>query len=411
MVGCRLNQAEIEAFARDFCAHGYDVVESADVADIIVVNTCCVTQKAAADSRKMLRHYQRDSDARVIGTGCWNSAFPEEAQILLGGTNSVSNQEKHLITDRFPDNSTVSIFPGKVSLGPRQRTRAFVKVQDGCNNRCSYCLTHIARGVSRSEPIEKILQTVSRLVESGTKEVVLTGVQLGSWGKDLGEARIFQLIDALLNQTSIPRIRLSSIEPWDVSEELIKRYENPRLLPHLHIPVQSGSDNVLRRMRRPSTSSQLKQLFQLILTNPVPIALTTDIIVGFPAETENDLSETINFIQDNGFSGGHVFKFSPMPGTDAATMANKIADKEKKERLDRVQACFNQLRHSACQNKVGKNESVLFETQRNQTVEGYTPDFLRVSAISDLDISNTIQRVLILNVTEDHILSGKIVNG
>jgi threonylcarbamoyladenosine tRNA methylthiotransferase MtaB len=264
MVGCRLNQAEIEAMAREFSTQGYQVVDREEKADLIVVNTCCVTLKAAADSRKMLRHYQTHTTARVISTGCWNSVFTEQAHALLKETDQIVNNDKDRLVELVTEIREPDVYTRNLHLGHRQHTRGFVKVQDGCNNRCSYCLTQIARGASRSESVDRIITTINLLVDSDIKEVVLTGVQLGSWGKDLGKLRIYNLIDRILESTHIPRIRLSSIEPWDVSKELIERFVDPRLCQHLHIPIQSGSDQVLRLMRRPFACKDINGLLDMI---------------------------------------------------------------------------------------------------------------------------------------------------
>jgi len=409
MVGCRLNQAEIEALARDFTSQGYQVVDHSVKADLIVVNTCCVTLKAAADSRKMLRHYQTHTNARVISTGCWNSAFPEQADDLLDTNNQISNEQKIQLVDLVADLKPPLTPTQGIQLGHRQRTRAFVKVQDGCNNRCSYCLTQIARGPSRSEPLERILSTINSLVDNGIKEVVLTGVQIGSWGKDLGDLRIHDLISAILEQTEIPRLRLSSIEPWDVSEALVERFDDPRFCPHLHIPIQSGSDQVLRGMRRPLSKSELSGLLNMIRNHQKSLAVTTDIIVGFPGETQADLQETLEFIETNSFSGGHVFKFSPMPGTEACVLPNQVQESVRKERLKQVQSLFDRLSETAMERKVGTVQEVLFEASKKGAFEGYTPDYFRVKTNADEDLTNTIRNVELIRLSPEGNLEGRLV--
>ena len=409
MVGCRLNQAEIEALARDFTSQGYQVVDQSMKADLIVVNTCCVTFKAAADSRKMLRHYQTHTNARVISTGCWNSAFPEQADDLLDTNNQISNEQKIQLVDLVAELKPPLTPTQGIQLGHRQRTRAFVKVQDGCNNRCSYCLTQIARGPSRSEPLERILSTINSLVDNGIKEVVLTGVQIGSWGKDLGDLRIHDLISAILEQTGIPRLRLSSIEPWDVSEALVERFDNPRFCPHLHIPIQSGSDQVLRGMRRPLSKSELSGLLNMIRNHQKSLAVTTDIIVGFPGETQADLQETLEFIETNGFSGGHVFKFSPMPGTNACVLPNQVQESVRKERLKQVQSLFDRLSETTMERKVGTVQKVLFEASHKGAFEGYTPDYFRVKTSADGNLTNTIRKVELVKVWPEGKLEGRLV--
>ena len=410
MVGCRLNQAEIEAMAREFANRGYRVVDQALRADLIVINTCCVTLKAAADSRKMLRHYQTHTSARVIGTGCWNSAFPEQAHALLDGANQITNKNKNHLVDLLADlQSSPTAHFGAIDMGSRQRTRAFVKVQDGCNNNCTYCLTQIARGRSRSESTEKIVDTINMLVSSGTKEVVLTGVQIGSWGKELGDYRIHNLIDEVLQKTKVLRLRLSSIEPWDVTKELLSRFDNPRFCPHLHIPIQSGSDQVLRAMRRPLSKPDLNELFQTIRLVRPNLACTTDIIVGFPGETSVDLKETLDFIESNQFAGGHVFKFSPMPGTEAYTLPNQVQDSIRKARLEYVLALLDRLSAEKMHTKVGSTEDILFEAHRANSCEGYTPDYYRVRTEGDNTLTNTIRKVILNSVLPEGKFEGRLV--
>jgi len=409
MLGCRLNQAEIEALARDFSAHGRKVVNQAEDADLIVVNTCCVTLKAAADSRKMVRHYQNHTNARVISTGCWNTAFPEQATEFLDQVDRIPNQNKsslvNLLLGEAKDGSSTSV----INLGRRNRTRGFVKVQDGCNNRCSYCLTQIARGPSWSEQTDQIINTIQGLQLAGVKEVVLTGVQIGSWGKELGILRIYNLVDSILDNTEIKRLRISSIEPWDVTDDLINRFDNSRFCPHLHIPIQSASDNILKVMRRPYSKKDLSLLISAIRAKNAEIAITTDLIVGFPGETDSDLQQTIEFIETNGFSGGHVFKFSPMPGTDASLLPNQVQESVKKVRLKQVQALLDRLSLAAMQRKVGSTQEVLFETGNKGLYEGYTPDYFKVQTSVQSNLTNTIQNVKLENVRPDLNFEGRLI--
>ena len=263
MVGCRLNQAEIDLFSLKYVSLGHEVVDNPADADLILVNTCCVTKKASADSRKKIHKFQRETNARVIAMGCWPSAMHDDAIKILSPKDLILNDEKFCLLDYSKIDLTG--IDEKPRLGSRNRTRAFVKVQDGCRNACSFCLTTIARGQSRSIPAEQVISYIQRLEILGYKEIVLTGVQLGSWGKDFGlSTTIVDLITQILSKTNIHRIRLSSIEPWDVSEELINLFSDKRLCNHLHIPIQSGSNNVLKAMRRPGNTSDLIKLFSMI---------------------------------------------------------------------------------------------------------------------------------------------------
>ena len=278
----------------------------------------CVTAKACADSRKTIRHYQRETNAEVVATGCYVSAFEGQAFELVGESRLFPNESK----DALPSLITGINLPrdsffvsGKPELGPRSRTRGFLKVQDGCNNYCTYCLTRVARGKSRSIPADEVIQQAQQAETSGIKEIVLTGVQIGSWGKDFaGEARIADLVNALLRRTSIPRVRISSIEPWDIDDALLGCFSNPRLCPHLHIPLQSGSEAVLQRMARPFSAESFRLLMLKIQEKLPGLMISTDLITGF-GKPKRYLKRRL---VEMDFSGGHVFKFSPMVGTVGA---------------------------------------------------------------------------------------------
>ncbi len=299
MVGCRLNQAEIERMASDLTARGQEIVANPTEADYVLINTCCVTAKAAADSRKMVRHYQRSTGAKVLAMGCWVSAFPQVSAELVGSDAIFTPENRELVLQRFNNGENGSAVIReefvKPDLGSRSRTRSFIKVQEGCNNACSYCLTRIARGKSRSIPAEEVVRQIAQSEDLGVQEVVLTGVQIGAWGKDLeGNVRISDLIEAILLHTKVPRIRISSIEPWDVDEHLLACFEDTRLCPHLHLPLQSGSDTILKRMARPITIARYRKLIESINKRLPELAITTDIIVGFPGETETLFEERSN---------------------------------------------------------------------------------------------------------------------
>lgn len=406
MVGCRLNQAEIEKLSLDLVREGHEVCTDPVDAELIVVNTCCVTAKAAADSRKMVRHYRRETSAQVLVTGCWTSVFGQEASALTLPELVVPNQLKGEIPDLIGRNFVAGRdVQRKPELGHRSRTRAFVKVQDGCNNRCSYCLTRVARGASTSVPQDEVIARVQDLCQMGVKEIVLTGVQLGSWGRDLERKQdLGILIKSILEETDIPRVRLSSIEPWDVNGELLECWQNPRVCRHLHIPLQSGSDGVLQSMRRPcSPVAFLRVLDAVQQTDPL-ISVTTDIIVGFPGETESDFDQTLALVRQAGFSGGHVFRFSPMPGTAAAELPGQVPSLVKDERAKVLALEFAQAKLAYGRSKIGQDVEVLWETGKpvGQTTRysGLTSDELRASILSGAHLQNTLTRARVQSVDE-----------
>lgn len=419
MVGCRLNQGEIEKMAATLQTQGHEIVSEAGNADYIIVNTCCVTAKASADSRKMIRKYGRETSAKVMATGCWSTIFKHEAQELTSPELVFDNFSKETLVNYLAQTGFLTSKDEcpktKPSLGSRSRTRSFIKIQDGCDNFCTYCLTRIARGPSKSVPAEQVIRDVLTAEAQGAKEIVLTGVQLGSWGKDLfPEVKISDLLIAVLESTQIARVRISSIEPWNVDDALLDCWINERLCPHLHIPLQSGNDLILRRMGRPFTSDQYRKLIERISEKVPEMAITTDIIVGFPGETEEDFFESFNFIQTLGFSGGHVFRFSCMPQTAASGFENQIPAKISQSRSHRLLELFRNASIDKMKSMVGRVESVLWECSPPQRgrdhYSGFTRNYLRVDCSSAMDIHNTIRNVLITGIDQYGHLTGNLID-
>ena len=415
MVGCRLNQAEIEHLALSLTESGVEVVSNPEEADEIVINTCCVTAKASADSRKMLRHHKAlFPNAHVIGTGCWVSTSKDkltERQQMLD--QAYDNTQKEQILVDLIEKASPEIFGSgyyRPNLGSRNRTRGFVKVQDGCDNRCAYCLTQVARGKSVSTDANSVIAYSRKLHNLGVKEIVLTGVQLGSWGKDLlPRQSISDLVKKLLDQTETARIRLSSIEPWDVSPELISLFEDPRLCPHLHIPLQSGSDEILRKMNRPMNTARFREILKHIRGANPDIAITTDIICGFPGETEEIFDHSLEFLRDCQFSGGHVFPFSALQGTTAFTMEAQVPHSISRERTTTVRQVLDEAERAFISRRLGKTAKVLFEGkakfQGEWIWQGWSEDFLKVLAPSEEDLHNQILIVQMDELTT----SGEII--
>ena len=408
IVGCRLNQAEIEQLALDLTARGQEVVANPTEADYVLINTCCVTSKAAADSRKMVRHYQRETEAKVLAMGCWVSAFPHAAAELVDINALFTNENRDQVLKLFNTTEIGNAFLNeesvKPNLGNRARTRSFIKVQEGCNNVCSYCLTRIARGKSRSIPAEEVVRQIAQSEDLGVKEVVLTGVQIGAWGKDLeGNLRIADLIEAVLIQTSVPRIRISSIEPWDVDERLLACFKDPRLCPHLHLPLQSGSDTILKHMARPITTTRYRELIETIGEQLPELAITTDIIVGFPGETEEMFANSLAFVERLGFAKVHVFPYSRRIGTPAASFAQQVPEDVKKERAQRMQAVAAKSAARFAQTFVGRTMEVLFEHPGlDGRPTGLTGNYLRVKLPPQTeDLAGRTMAVRLLEVRED----------
>jgi threonylcarbamoyladenosine tRNA methylthiotransferase MtaB len=412
-VGCRLNQAEIEAIARQFRAAGHEIVATAAEADLAVINTCTVTSEAASDSRGKIRQVARAGLDRIIATGCWATLEPGQAAQLPGVVRVVPNQQKDTLVPDF-----LNLPPAFFDLEPiartplpglRARTRAFIKVQDGCDNACTFCITTVARGASRSRPLEEILKDVQSALDGGVQEIVLTGVHLGSWGRDFtSPQRLADLVSALLTRTSIPRLRLSSLEPWDLDSAFFDLWQDPRLCRHLHLPLQSGSRSVLRRMARRTTPEAFAALVDSARQRIPDVAVTTDVIVGFPGETEAEFEETVSFVRDLSFAGGHVFAYSARPGTPAARMKNQLHGEIVRERSARLRQLFAELAAMYRRRFVGQKLSVLWETVSQLSdsgwkMEGLTDNYLRVFAYAPEPRWNRLDTVLLTAMEEDEL--------
>ncbi len=410
-IGCRLNQSEIEKIGYQFRQAGWDLTANAAEADLVVINTCTVTAKAAADSRQMIRKTHREGNAGIIVTGCWSTIQHSDAAQLTGVVRVVDNQDKEEIVQTWlglPQFLEKGFEYRREPLpGSRKRTRAFIKVQDGCDQHCTYCITRVARGKSRSLSLQKIVQDVHSATSGGTKEIVLTGVQLGSWGMDFSTPLVLRdLITTILNDSDIERVRLSSIEPWDVEEDLIKLWNNPRLCQHLHIPIQSGSESVLKRMARRFSPCNYAEKIKMIRAYLPEIAISTDVIAGFPGETEGEFNESLDFIRSLSFSGGHAFTFSSRPGTPAALLNNQIPEEIKRQRNSVFRMIFNESSKVYREKFVGKNTIVLWEKAEADggngfTLSGLSDNYIRVTATHDKAITNTISNVRFTGLLRD----------
>jgi threonylcarbamoyladenosine tRNA methylthiotransferase MtaB len=418
-IGCRLNQSEIETFARQFRQAGHTLVSEPSQADLIVVNTCTVTSEAASDSRQKIRRAARASGGEVIVTGCWSTLNPEAAQALPGVRRVVSNQEKdRLVADTLglpAEGFDLEPLAREPLPGLHQRTRAFIKVQDGCDNRCTFCITTIARGAARSRTLAQVIEDVRASLEGGAKEVVLTGVHLGSWGKDLGDGlHLRHLIQAILDQTGVIRLRLSSLEPWDLDEDFFSLWKDPRLCRHLHLPLQSGSGAVLRKMARKVTPESFRALVFSARAVIPEVAITTDLIVGFPGEGEAEFQESLDYVREMSFAGGHVFTYSARPGTAAAAYPQQVAYDERKARNAIVRAELAQASRRYRERFIGREMDVLWEASDalgpdGWQISGLTDNYLRVTATSPALIWNELTPVHLERPTEDG-LNGRIIN-
>jgi threonylcarbamoyladenosine tRNA methylthiotransferase MtaB len=416
-IGCRLNQSEIEAMARQFRAVGHEIVNSAQMADMAVVNTCAVTNEAASDSRGKIRQIARAGVNEIIATGCWATLQPQQANDLPGVLRVITNDRKdHLVSDVLDlpqDSFDLEPIARKPLPGLHRRTRAFIKVQDGCDNRCTFCVTTMARGEGRSRSVADIILDVQSALEGGTKEIVLTGVHLGSWGQDSGK-HLRDLVKAILRETDAPRLRLSSLEPWDLDADFFSLWADKRLMPHLHLPLQSGCESTLRRMARKTSPQSFRELVSAARKVIPEVAITTDLIAGFPGETEAEFAESLEFVKEMTFAGGHVFSYSPRPGTGAAKMKGQIRPELRKERNHILYNALEESARSYRQKFVGQMMSVLWESVSEMgewgwQMEGLTGNYLRVNAFASSPRWNEIDRV-VLTETDNDKIKGIILN-
>ncbi|MBK9923943.1 MAG: tRNA (N(6)-L-threonylcarbamoyladenosine(37)-C(2))-methylthiotransferase MtaB [Anaerolineales bacterium] len=416
-IGCRLNQSEIETMARQFRAAGHEIVASADSADMAVVNTCAVTNDAASVSRSKIRQISRAGVDEIIATGCWTTLQPQKALELPNVSRIIANDRKdQLVLDvlNLPQESfDVEPISRQPLPGLHRRTRAFIKVQDGCDNQCTFCITTVARGEGRSRPLADVILDIQSALDGGTKEIVLTGVHLGSWGYDLSTSlkagfgsHITDLIKAILRETDTPRLRLSSLEPWDLSPDFFSLWTNKRLMPHLHLPLQSGASSTLKRMLRKTTPESFRELVSAARDVVPDVAITTDIIAGFPGETEEEFAETLDFVREINFAGGHVFTYSARPGTGAARMKGQVRPELRKKRNHILTDLLEESAKSYREKFIGKKTSVLWEATSEMgewgwKMEGLTENYLRVNAFAPSPRWNEIDHVLLEEVDGD----------
>ena len=401
MVGCRLNQSEIDSMARQFRAQGHEIVKEAEEADHFVLNTCAVTREASKTSRKLIRDFHRANPrGETTVTGCYAQIAPGDIATLPGVRRVIDNGGKSQLVSQITgewidvyDSEPLERLAQPGSLG---RTRAFVKAQDGCDNACTFCVTTIARGKGVSRSIEEVVREVIYLERCGYQEAVLTGVHLGSFGHDRGERQgLRNLVETLLRETSLPRLRLSSLEPWDLSADFFGLWRNPRLCRHLHLPLQSGCDATLKRMRRHTSQNDFRALVQAARASIPDLRITSDVIVGFPGETDDEFAESERFIREMEFGGLHVFRYSSRPGTPASRMRQQISKSVKKARSAKLHALSESMERRFAQQLLGSERAVLWEQVSGATPEGYincgyTDNYVRVRAVHPRDLSNII---------------------
>ncbi len=422
-LGCKVNQFESWAMAEQFESQGCQIVDWKDEADIYVVNTCAVTSKAAYQSRQMLNRLKRQRpSAKIIATGCHVQTQPAMIIESVGsGICLAGNEQKPLIASMsLKHKGCTGIFISEISkvkqIGqllisrpPRGRTRAFVKIQDGCNAFCSYCIVPYARGRSRSLPPELVFKQVSDLSDAGVKEIVLTGIHIGFYGRDLGPGvSLFSLLKDLCPAFPHMRFRLSSIEATEVTDEFIVwASETENFCKHFHIPLQSGSAKVLKDMNRGYSPGDFQDLVFKIKKHIPLCGVGTDIMTGFPTETEADFHETLALVERIPISYLHAFPYSPRPGTVASAMASKSSRKEAKERARHLIALGKQKKERFCHRLLGSFQEVLVEKKikKGALWTGKSSNYMEVLVEADQDLAGSIVSVRI-SKTRDRVLIG-----
>ncbi|WP_027157257.1 tRNA (N(6)-L-threonylcarbamoyladenosine(37)-C(2))-methylthiotransferase MtaB [Methylobacter luteus] len=418
-LGCRLNEAELETWAQAFQKAGHHITRQAEAANLVVINSCAVTQDAARKSRQLIRRIHRDNPAaKLVVSGCYATLNEDEAAQLMGVDLVVSNKDKDQLVEKtltalnMDSMPAMSTEPGEISLFTRGRQRAFVKVQDGCRYRCTFCIVTVARGIERSRSVADVIDEINALHRQNIDEVILTGVHLGGYGSDLGN-NLSDLIKAILAETDISRLRLGSLEPWELSDDFFALFDNPRLMPHLHLPLQSGSDSVLRRMARRCKTDEFSAIVNRLRAHIPHFNITTDIIVGFPGETEQEWRDSFDFIEQTGFGHIHIFTYSPREGTKAATLPDQLSNDIKKQRSQQLHELANIMKRQFFEVNVGNEFPVLWEGYSEELdagkkrVFGYTPNYLRVGCVINQNesLENQVIKARLTAVAENYLVA------
>ncbi|MCK5122494.1 MAG: MiaB/RimO family radical SAM methylthiotransferase, partial [Methylococcales bacterium] len=372
---------------------------------------------ATRKSRQLIRRIHRDNPhAKLVVSGCYVTLNEDEAAQLLGVDLVVSNKDKNQLVEQtlsllnLDSMPAMATEPGETSLFSRGRQRAFIKVQDGCRYRCTFCIVTVARGEEVSRSVQTIIDEINSLHQQGINEAILTGVHLGGYGSDI-DSNLSELIQAILDNTSIPRLRLGSLEPWELPSGFFSLFKNPRLMPHLHLPLQSGSDTVLRRMARRCKTEEFASMVEQARQQIKHFNVTTDIIVGFPGETEQEWQDSFNFIKKIGFGHIHIFTYSSREGTKAATLPNQLSNEVKKQRSKQLHELAESMKQQFIEENLGQEQAILWEGHKQaldngkQLVFGYTPNYLRVACEISTDdkIENTIINAKLESMAESFV--------
>jgi threonylcarbamoyladenosine tRNA methylthiotransferase MtaB len=421
-LGCKLNFSESSTLAREFERGGYLRVEPSEATDVAVINSCSVTEHADKKCRNIIRKiHRRNPNAIIAVTGCYAQLKPGDIAAIEGVDIVLGNNNKGDLFHRVEElqqKGKAEVYSCSVEEMTRfyaayssgDRTRSFLKVQDGCDYKCAYCTIHYARGASRNIPISEIVEEAKEIVAAGQKEIVITGVNTGDFGRTTGE-KFIDLLRALDEVEGVGRYRISSIEPNLITDEIIELCaKSSKFVPHFHIPLQSGSTRILGLMRRRYTAERYRERIAKIRELMPDSFLGVDVIVGFPGEGEEEFMETYRLLEEVGASFLHIFPFSERPGTPAVEMPNKVQSRIATERVERLEELSNRLYKTFAERYLGSTREVLFEsTGHNGLMYGYTDNYLRVAAPYDTTRINTICSVRLVAFDNDGNISSEIV--
>jgi len=418
-LGCKVNQYESEAIAELFQEKGYEIVDIDDVADVYVINTCTVTNFGDKKSRQLIRKVKRQNEnAIVCVVGCYAQTAPQELMKVEGVNLVLGTKDRAQIVEMVENYKVENGVESHVSDIMKERlfeplsiqklanrTRAYLKIQDGCSQYCSYCIIPYARGPIRSRDPQDVIAEVKRLAENGFREVVLTGIHVASYGKDRKDTSLIEILRQVHEVEGIDRIRFSSIEPNVVTEEFAQAIADmPKVCDHFHLSLQSGCDKTLKEMNRKYDTEKYRQAAATLRKYLPEVALTTDIIAGFPGETEEDFQASYDFAKEIGFAKIHAFPYSPKKGTPAAARKDQLLNAVKAERSHRLIELSDKMADDFIQAYVGKEVEVLFERAIGEGVyEGHTTNYIKVKAASEKDLTNVICRVAVTKAEKEEL--------
>ncbi len=419
-LGCRLNHYETDALVSEFFNGGYEIVDFHQKADVYIINTCTVTNQSDRKSMQFIRHVNRKyPDSLLVVTGCMVNNFKEELQNSQQNPACfVENAQKSsifplvesffrmgIIHPEIFENDLFDFKPASKTL----HTRSFIKIHDGCNNFCSYCIIPKVRGRAISRPVQDVLENIRQVLDFGFKEIILTGVNIGRYNYE--NTNFENLVEKILDIPGDFRFRISSIEPEGFGDKLFVMFENPKLAPHLHLCLQSGSEEILKKMHRMYTLEEFKSMFYKIKNRYPDFNLTTDIIVGFPGETEENFHQTVNVVREIDFGHIHTFKYSVRNGTRAARMSDQISGKIKTERSKIIRNISQESKGKYRLSMIGKNQTVLVEKVINGFAHGFGEHYIPVRFKTENSAVNIFKKVKLDSLTDDpeFILIGKII--